>query len=88
MDAEAVGEFAHALDGLLASLAHEVGRAELSRQRDPVGMAPEDDDLLGAETPGGDDAAQADGAVTDNGHRLPWAYVGGDGRMMTRPHHV
>ncbi len=88
VDVEAVGEFAQALDRLLASLAHDVRRAELSRQRDPVGMAVEDDDLLGTEAPGSDHAAQADGAVTNNGHRLPWADVGRDGRMMARPHHV
>src|SRR5437879_12586704 len=34
--AEAAGEFAHALDGLAASLAHAVCCPELSRQRDPV----------------------------------------------------
>jgi hypothetical protein len=56
--------------------AHDVRCAELSRQRDPIGMATEDDDLLSAEAPGGDDAAQADGAVSNNGHRLPRADFG------------
>ena len=60
MDAEAVGELADALDRLLAAFAHHVGGAERPRQRDPVGMAAEEDDLLGAPAPGGDHAAQAD----------------------------
>ena len=36
--AEAVGELADALDRLVAALADDVRRAELLRQRDPVGM--------------------------------------------------
>ena len=86
--AEAAGQLAHALDRLLAALADDVGRAELSRQRDPVGMAAEEDDLLGAEPLGGDHAAQADGAVADDGHGLARADLGGDGRVVARPHHV
>ena len=67
--AEAAGQLADALDGLLAALADDVGGAELARERDPVGVAAHDDDLLGAEALGGDDAAQADGAVADDGDR-------------------
>ena len=47
-----------------------VGRAKLPRQRDPVSVAAQDDDLLGAETLGGDHPAQAHGAVTDDMARL------------------
>ena len=89
MDADAAGELAHALDRLVAALAHDVGGAELARQRDPVGVAAEDDDLLGAEALGGDHAAQADGAVADDGHRLAGADLRGDhrrgGRSPSRP---
>jgi hypothetical protein len=63
VDAKAVGELAHALDGLLASLAHDVRCAELPRQRDSLGMTSQEDDLLGSETPCGVIAAQVDGAV-------------------------
>jgi hypothetical protein len=52
------------------------------------GRAAEDDDLVGAEAPGGDHAAQADGAVTDDGRRVPGTDPGGDRRMLARPHHV
>ena len=68
--AEAAGQLAHALDRLVAALADDVGRAELARERDAVGMAAEDDDLLGAEPPRGDHAAEPDGAVADDGRRL------------------
>src|SRR6476646_7543406 len=44
--AEPVGELADALDGLVAPLAHDVGRAELPGQSDAVGMAAEQDDPL------------------------------------------
>src|SRR5207302_5100417 len=53
VDAEAVGEFAHALNRLVASLADAVCCAELSRKRDPHGMTAQENDLLGAEAPGG-----------------------------------
>ena len=88
VDAEAVGELAHALDRLVAALADDVGRAELSRQRYPGRVAAKDDDLLGAEAPGGDHAAQADGAVTDDGDRLSAADLGDDRSVMGRAHHV
>ena len=49
MDAKASGELANALGRRLPSLADDVGCAELPRQRDPVGMPPQEDDLLGTE---------------------------------------
>ena len=54
MGAEAAGQLVHALDGLVASLAHDMGCAELLGERDAVGMAAQEDDLLGAETLRGD----------------------------------
>ena len=68
-DAEAAGQLAHALDRLLAALAHHVGGAELPGELDAVRVAAHDDDLLGAEPLRRDDAAQADGAVADHGDR-------------------
>ena len=88
MDAEAFGELAHALDRLIAALADDVGGAELARQRGPVDVTPEEDDLLGAEAPGGDHPAQADGAVTDDGDRLSGADLGDDRSVMAGAHHV
>ena len=63
---EAARELAYALDSLFAALADNVGRAELARQRDPVGVAAEHDDLLRAEAARGDHAAEADRAVADD----------------------
>ena len=74
--AEAAGELAHALDRLVAALADDVGRAELPRERDPVGVAAEQDDLLGAEALRGDHAAEADRAVADDRRGLAGADPG------------
>jgi hypothetical protein len=63
MGTEAVGELAYALNRLIASLADDVGCAELSRDGDAVRMSAKQDALLGAESPGRDHATQADGAV-------------------------
>ena len=70
VDAVAAGELEDALDRLLAALGDDVGGAELARERDAVRVAAHDDDLLGAEALGGDHAAQPDGAVADDGHRV------------------
>jgi len=51
-------------------------------------MVAHHDNLLGAEAPGGDDGAEADGAITDDGHGLAAADLGGAGRMMARSHHI
>src|SRR5437870_10092775 len=61
MDAEAAGQRAHARDGLLAPLAHDVRRAEPFRRGDPVALAAQAPDLLGAEALGGADGAEAAG---------------------------
>src|SRR5829696_9382473 len=56
---EAAGELAHALHSLLAPLAHHVRRAELPRQRYPVFVAAQEDDMLGTQALGGDYPAKA-----------------------------
>jgi hypothetical protein len=86
--AEAAGQRMHAFDRLFAALAHDVASAERFRQRDPIGMPAQDDDLLGAEAFGGDDTAQADGAVADDRNFLALVDLCRPGRMMAGPHHV
>jgi len=86
--AEAVRQLAHALDCFLTALADGIGRAELPREFDAVGVAAEDDDLLGAEALGGDHAAQADGAVADDGDGLARPHVGAERGMVACRHHV
>src|SRR5438034_97479 len=54
VDAEAARQLAHARHPLLATLAHDVRCAKLFRQRDPVPMAAENEDLLGAQASCGD----------------------------------
>ena len=87
--AETAGQLADALDGLVAALADDVRGAELARQRDAVGVAAEQDDLLGPETLRGDHPAQPDGAVADDGRDLARRDAGGDGarggRCPSRP---
>ena len=51
-------------------------------------MAAEDEDPLGAETPGGDHAAEADGAVADDGHVLAGSDPRGAGGVVPGAHHV
>ena len=51
-------------------------------------MPAQDDDPLGAEAAGGDDAAEAHGAVADDGDRPAGPDLGGEGCVMTRRHHV
>jgi hypothetical protein len=74
--AETVCQFANALDGLLATLANDIGGSELLPERDPLGVVAKQDDPLGAEPLRGDHAAEVDGAVADDGDRLrrarPW----------------
>ena len=88
MRAEAVGQLAYALDCLVAALADDVRCAELLSERDPIWMAAEENDLLGPEASGGDHAAQADGAVANDGGGLARTYLGGEGRVVACSHHV
>jgi hypothetical protein len=88
VDTFATGELADALDGLLAALGDHIGGAELAGQRDAVRVAAHDDDLLGAEPLGGDDCAQADGAVADDRGALARSDLGDDGGVVAGAHHV
>jgi hypothetical protein len=85
MRSQPAGELAHALERRLAALAHDVGGSELARQRYPIGMATEEDDLLRSEAPSGDDAAQADGAVAYHRDDLPRPGLRGEGRVVPVP---
>ena len=71
VDAKARRELTDAFNRLRASLADDICRAEFPSERDPVGMAAEDNDLLSAESPRSDHGTQTDGAVTNDGDRFP-----------------
>jgi hypothetical protein len=86
--AESAGELADALDRRIPSLADDIGRAESACERDPVGVTAEHDDLLSAEPPGGDEAAQAHRAVPDDSDGLARTHFGCQRRVVARPHHV
>ena len=49
VDAVAAGQFFDALDGFVAAFAYDIGGSELARERNPVGMAAEEDDLFRSE---------------------------------------
>jgi len=51
-------------------------------------MTPEEDDLFGPKPTRRDHAAQADGAIADDGRRLARPDIRADGRMVTGCHHV
>ena len=51
-------------------------------------MTAQDDDPVGVQAPRPDHAAQADGAVADDCHRLAGANLGGEGGVVARRHHV
>ena len=86
--AESAGQLADPLDRGVAPLADDIRRAELARQRNAVGVTAEHDDLLRAETTGGDDAAETDRAITnDGGNSCPVAHSPAaprDGRCPSR----
>jgi hypothetical protein len=86
--AKATGELAHALDRFVAALTDDVSCAERFRKRDPLTMATEDNDLLGAKAFRSDDAAQAHRAVADDRHSVASASLCGDDRMMAGSHYV
>ena len=84
----AAGELAHALDRLVATLAHHISGAKVARERDPVGMPADDDDPFRAEALRGNHAAQTNCAVSDYCNGLSRADLGSDSGVMARPHHV
>ena len=86
--AEAVGQLEHALDRLVAPLAHDVGRAELLCDGDPIGMTAEEDDLLRAESTGRDHSAQAHCAVADDGNGLAGTDPGAQRGVVAGRQHV
>jgi hypothetical protein len=64
--AAVAGRIAYPCDCLVTAVGNDVRRAELPRQRDPVGMTAKKDDAHGAEAAGGDDAARSAGFKARN----------------------
>ena len=88
MDTESASEPAHVLHRVLAALRHDICRAELLGQCDPVGMVAQNDDLLGTQAPGSDDTAKANGTITDDSDLFAFAHTRRSRCMVTRAHHV
>ena len=51
-------------------------------------MTSEHDDLLRAKTPRCDYAAESDGAIADDNHRLARTHFGRECGVMSRTHHI
>ena len=88
VDADAVGQLLDRLDGLVAALGDDVGRAELARERLAVGVAAQRDDPLGAEALGGEHAGEADRAVADDRDGLARLDSRADRRVVAGGHDV
>src|SRR5205085_11530712 len=70
MRAKAAGELADVFHRSIAWLTDDIRCAERFAERDAVGMMAEENDLLGAAAPSGDDAAQTDRPVTNHRRRF------------------
>jgi hypothetical protein len=84
----AVAGNAHALNGFVAWLNDHVRCAELFAEGDPLPMTAQEDDLLEAEAPRGDHAAQTDRSIADTGGCFPRPNAGSACCMMARRQHV
>ena len=84
----APGQLAHLFHSFVAARGDDVGRSKGAAQRQAVGLAAHEDDLLRAQAFGGNDGAQADRAVADHGGDLARADARGDGGVVTGGHHV
>src|SRR5829696_5750922 len=88
IDAETARELAHPLHSCLTALADDVGRTELVRQRDPIGMTAEQDDLRGAEPLGGDHSAEPDCTVAHDSDGLSRRDLCSQSGVVPGAHHV
>src|SRR5512141_1568540 len=85
---ESAGDLFDAIDSFLATLAHDVRRSKFFRQRDSVWMTSEQNDLLGAESLRGDDAAKSDCTVSHDCRDLARSNLRCERSMMTSSHHI
>jgi hypothetical protein len=88
VDADALGEFQNDLGRSVAALDNNVRGPERPGQRLTGGVAAQGDDPLGAKTPGGEDAAQAHRAVSDDGDPAAGPNAGAHCRVVTRAHDI
>ncbi len=85
---ETIGEFLDLRDTFITTLCDNIGCAELQRELLARLMAAHRDDAFGAELPGGEHRAEADGAVADDRHRLAGAGIGRHGAEPPGAEHV
>jgi hypothetical protein len=71
VDAIATGQFANSLHGRVASLTHDVCRAEILGECNAIGMASQNNNLLSAQSLCGNDTAQSHSSIADNATLFP-----------------
>src|SRR5262245_56953369 len=86
--AKTIGQFSDKIDCLLPALTDYVCRAKLLSQGGPLGIAAEQDDLLGAQPLSRNHPAQSNRPVADDGNGRPRLNPGRHSGMMASAHHV
>ncbi len=82
------GQRADLLDAFVAALGDDVGGAELPTKIGAVTMAAHQDDLLGAQSFGGQHRAESDCAVADDDYRMTGLHPRGFHAVVTGAKHV
>ena len=88
VDAVATGEFANSLHRRVASLAHDVCRAEILGECNAVGMPAKYNNLLGTKSLCGNDTAQSHSSIADHGHTLSRCHPRDDRGVVSGADHV
>src|SRR5207244_3553042 len=88
VNAVASGQFANSLHRGVASLTHNVCRAEILGECNAISMASQNDDLLSTKSLRGDDTAQSHSSIADNGHTLSWCHPRDYRGVVSGAHHV
>src|SRR4029077_17702774 len=88
VDAITTGQFADSLHGRVASLTHDVCRAETLGECNAVGMPAKYNNLLSTKSLRSNDTAQSPSSIADNGHALSWCHPRDDRGVVSGAHHV
>src|SRR6266496_3864625 len=88
MNAVATGQFANSLHRCVASLTHDVCRAEILGECNAVGMPAKYNNLLSTKSLRGNDTAQSHSSIADNGHTLSLCHLRDHCGVVSGAHHI
>jgi hypothetical protein len=88
VDAVATGQFADPLHRCVASLTHNICRAEILRECKAISMASQNNNLLSTKSLRGNDTAQSHSSIADNSYTLFWCHPRDDRGVMSGAHHI